>query len=934
MASPVPGVPLVGRDEELTALCAAVAAVAAGRGGTVWVEGEPGIGKSALIGSVLAAARERQCQAYRAVGDALGQRLPLRALTDALGSRLSGEAGLLDAGGWVEQEAAVAAAVERFLALVDQLCADQPVVFVLDDVQWADEASLLAWHRLDLAVDQIPLLLVGAARPVPVRPSVEGLRRSVVEREGLLLALGPLPDPDTVALLERLAGGEPGPRLRRAAQQSGGNPLYTRELVDALRRENRVRVVRGVAELVGTDPRPKTLGAAIRDRLTFLPPEAIAVLRIAALLGAEFSAFDLATVAGRASSELLPMLDEAVAAGVLAESAGRLAFRHDLIRQALDEAVPATVRMALHRQAAQALADAGLPMDQVGAHLFAAAPDALDTWAVDWLARHAMPLANRAPELTAELLPTAIGRIGSDDPRRVQLLRGLAQSLSVLNRSAEAQSAACQAIAVNRDPAEVGQLAWDLANIRHTGDCGGGCLAVIDEALADARTTPLWRARLRALRARALHEIGDTGAAEHVARQAIAEGERLDDPIAMARGLMTLYLAIDNNFTEGLVHLDRALAVIGHRPETADLRVRILANSSSALLEHGRTEEAEQRIREALILAEQLGSWRLLRVRAHASGTYLEMGRWDDALALLEPTEGQITLFDRVVRLGGLAFIAAHRDERARCADLLTAAEDLPELVGYMRGNAGLLYMARAVAAEQRDGPAAGLAVLAETLAVDDREELFNRSVWLPDVARLALAAGRPDLARAALAAAEADSNAQPLLPNRAAAAERIRALLDGHAKALLEIVERYRPRMSVLAIGQCYEEAALLLAQAGDLTGARSALTKAAGGYRQLGAVWDIRRADARLRPFGVRRGPRSEHRRATTGWDALTVTERRVAALVAEGRSNPDIAAELLLSRRTIQTHVTHILTKLGYRSRIEIAREVDRRSRTPAP
>jgi DNA-binding NarL/FixJ family response regulator len=77
------------------------------------------------------------------------------------------------------------------------------------------------------------------------------------------------------------------------------------------------------------------------------------------------------------------------------------------------------------------------------------------------------------------------------------------------------------------------------------------------------------------------------------------------------------------------------------------------------------------------------------------------------------------------------------------------------------------------------------------------------------------------------------------------------------------------------------------------------------------------------------VRRGPRAAHRRATTGWEALTATEQRVAALVAEGRSNPDIAAELLLSRRTVQTHVSKILAKLGYSSRIEIAREADRRA-----
>jgi DNA-binding NarL/FixJ family response regulator len=131
------------------------------------------------------------------------------------------------------------------------------------------------------------------------------------------------------------------------------------------------------------------------------------------------------------------------------------------------------------------------------------------------------------------------------------------------------------------------------------------------------------------------------------------------------------------------------------------------------------------------------------------------------------------------------------------------------------------------------------------------------------------------------------------------------------------------------LQVGWCSEQAALLLAQAGDTSGARAALNRANRAYTDLGAQWDIRRADARLRPHGIRRGPNSGRRRPTTGWGALTPTELRVAALVARGCSNPDIAAELLLSRRTIQTHVSHILTKLGHTSRIDIAREADRRA-----
>jgi DNA-binding NarL/FixJ family response regulator len=93
---------------------------------------------------------------------------------------------------------------------------------------------------------------------------------------------------------------------------------------------------------------------------------------------------------------------------------------------------------------------------------------------------------------------------------------------------------------------------------------------------------------------------------------------------------------------------------------------------------------------------------------------------------------------------------------------------------------------------------------------------------------------------------------------------------------------------------------------------------------YFGLGAQWDLRRTEARLRPHGIRRGPRTLSRRAVTGWAALTPAETRIAELVARGLSNPDIAAELYISRRTVQTHVSNILIKLDLRSRVEVARE----------
>src|SRR5262249_26261468 len=281
---------------------------------------------------------------------------------------------------------------------------------------------------------------------------------------------------------------------------------------------------------------------------------------------------------GRAGSVLLPVLEEAVVAGVLAESAGRLAFRHDLIRQALYEAVPASVRAALHRQVAQALAETGLPVGQVGAHLLAAARDALDGWAVAWLAGQARRLARVAPELAAELLPVAGLRARPEHPGRAALLQGLATALGILNRRDEARTVAQQAIVASRDPAQSAELVWDLVNFLYSDGRHADCSAVVDAGLDDAGTDPVWRARLLALRAKVLVTTGAPEECERAARQALAEGERLGDPIAQGQALGALYLISD--YTGGQAYLDRALAVVGPQPETAELRITALSNNA------------------------------------------------------------------------------------------------------------------------------------------------------------------------------------------------------------------------------------------------------------------------------------------------------------------------------------------------------------------
>ena len=173
--------------------------------------------------------------------------------------------------------------------------------------------------------------------------------------------------------MARLVGATPGPGLHELAARASGNPLYVRELVDALLRERRVRTRSGVADLVAGDgTAPSSLAAAIAERLGFLTDSTAAALRMAALLGMRFTVEHLGLLTARSASGVVDVVREVTVAGVLSDSHGVLMFRHALIRQALYEQMPAALRTALHRQAARALTTAGAPVEDVAEQLLAA----------------------------------------------------------------------------------------------------------------------------------------------------------------------------------------------------------------------------------------------------------------------------------------------------------------------------------------------------------------------------------------------------------------------------------------------------------------------------------------------------------------------------------------------------------------------------------
>jgi len=165
---------------------------------------------------------------------------------------------------------------------------------------------------------------------------------------------------------------------------------------------------------------------------------------------------------------------------------------------------------------------------------------------------------------------------------------------------------------------------------------------------------------------------------------------------------------------------------------------------------------------------------------------------------------------------------------------------------------------------------------------------------------------------------------AESEIPHRQANALYCSGLMDHDATRLLAAAERYGDASRPLLSAKALEAAAGDFVCAGDRDNARAAFTRAVEIYTSLGAATDVARLRTRFRAHGIRRGPHAKHRQARSGWDSLTPAETKIAALVEGGLTNPEIAARLFLSRRTVATHVSHILKKLDVHSRTDIARE----------
>jgi DNA-binding CsgD family transcriptional regulator len=943
----------VGRTNELNLLGEVAAGVSAGVGGVVLVAGEQGIGKSSLLRAGLAGAADAGCKVFWGAADELGQKFPLHLMAECLDMMGGLEAVVAPAGkAGVLAGDPVMAGVERVLAEVDRRCAQSPVVLVAEDLHWADETSLLVWSRLCQAAGQVPLLLAGSYRPGPGSEELARLRRGVLARRGTVVDLEPLPADEISEMVSGLVGGRPGRQLAGVIDRAGGNPLYTRELADGLVREGGIAVTRGVAELADQTVLagvPRSLAAAVADRLAALAPEAVEVLRWAAVLGVEFAVPDLEVVSGRSVGALMGIIDLATSAAVLADAGPRLRFRHGIIRQVLYEGIPAALRAALHVEAARALADAGAGPERVATQLAAAANGSGGIaepataqgngrhgggWARAWLVQAAPVLAAQAPQLAADLLRRELAETPSGDAARDGLMAGLAQALLAAGAHAEAIRQASQALTGMTDPVLKAETCWVLVRAQVSVGRSDDGVVTLRQALESADLPRAWRARMLALLAMLERSaLGDLAAAEATARQALTAGREAGDTFALAHVLADIWLShsIRRDHAAALEDIDQSLQVLGDGPGHEDLHSFALDARIFTLQNLDQWGEAELTLQKAREYTVRSGSpdrstW------ATAAVLRYWLGQWDDALAELGPDEPDALglthsylreRWSSLLTYGVAALVAGRQDQRAIADQQLRRGLALQIETLSDRENRDFLIAAHALSLEQAGDAGQAMHVLAGILPRREGEMTLIHQ-WLPSLVRLAVAVGDDQTARMAAQACAAEAVAETRPARAAAASLRCQGLLTFDPDPLREAVAHYRAAGPPVELPAALEDLAAVLAKHGRDDEVRVTLKEAVSLYEGFGAHWDIRRAGARLRQYGIRRATGTARRHPASGWAALTRTEIRVAYLVADGRSNPDIAGELFLSRNTVQTHVSHILAKLGARSRAEIMRE----------
>jgi DNA-binding CsgD family transcriptional regulator/tetratricopeptide (TPR) repeat protein len=845
---------LVERDEHLAALHGYLQEAGEGNGRFVLVRGESGIGKTALLREFV-----RACPPVVTVlsgacdGVSTPQPFgPLEDMVPVLGPELRA----------LLRTDASRAEIDRWL--LERLSAGGTHVLIVDDIQWADDATLELLAFLARRLDTLPLLILATFREGErAVPSVTRILGSLATLPVVrYLPLGPL----TRVGVASLASGS-DVDVDELLRLSGGNPFYIAEALDA--------GGRGI---------PASVLDAVRARMTHLDPRARRALEAAAIIGRRVEPWLLAAIAG----EDLMGIDDCLKVGLVTKADG-IAFRHDLTRMAVLEDLPVIAGIALHRRALDALVRAGAADS---ARLAYHAEGAADREAV---LEHAAAAGRRALTMGALYEATAqferalrfADVLGPDE--RAELLEALSQSLFLTNHLPEAYDVGREAVALRRQAGNLPKVATDLSSLSLTAWCNGRG----EEAWAAAREAvailePAGDSHGLGMAYATLGRLGvSTGLnddARDSSEQALAIGRRLGDPevsaialasigtVRLSEGDDTGWAMLEESLRMGRearlpAVVDRALNNLGVSAAT-DRRHRIAETYFSDLEEHSDRSEIERCSIDAprAEIALALGDWEAAERHARA--------------AFVAPRTDPI---DRSVAMIVLARLGIRRGEDGWGQWLVEPAE----LAAGLQTNQ-LRWPLASCAAEEA-WLAGELEAAVPDLEAAYRDACRQREPWvIGELGRWLWRAG---------AISTIDDHA----------AEPYRLEVAGDTQAAVAAWERL----------DVPYEAALCRAESPD----PAEVSRAYVELTRLGASRVAHRVALRLRDMGtpIPRGPRPTTRANPMG---LTEREAEIAGLLAAGLSNGEIADRLVLSRKTVGHHVSAVLGKLAVRRRAEVA------------
>lgn len=905
-----------GRERELGIAARFLGAAEQGKGAVLLVEGEPGIGKSGMLGEVANQAASRDFSLASAEAVELARQTPFATLLGALGEPTM-EAPV------TETPDSWAPGVDRIRSLLEMRATSGPVLVSLDDLQYADPATLFALVVLPRQLRGLPLVW-SLARCTARRGSrVQQLFDQLASRGAERFTLGALNAEGVADVIADVTGALPDPALATLASGAAGNPYLLTELLRGLRDENAIEVSGGTARLKEATL-PERIRTAARRWLERLGQGASLMLETAAVLGRAFRLDDVALMLGRTPAVMLPLIEEAEGAGILRAGAEAFVFRHDLIWRAITENVPLPARQALHRQFGGILLARGGSTMTAAFHLLEGArqPDPEITASLEVAVDESLPVN---PRTAADLALRALELTPATDEHRFSRTVRAAAALTAAARLTEAAEIVSTALGQPQQPADDTQLRAVRASMLCLLGQAREASAEADVVLSRPRLSAGLRDETLIARLQALIALGENGRAYSLAENLLTAFREYGEPTLTAALTVLASVNWDDGRLERGLHLARE-ASRRTRGISPDARhVQPLFTFAAMLIDLRRIDEAQAILRAVAgsVQSPNVAEVIPLILRARAS---LAMGHTDDAKA---EAENALNVAD-ALRAPSHSWLARSvlSTVALRKGDLRTAGlhiRNLTEGTHYLGAYARTeTVLARAQFAEAAADPQAAMRILDDvyTAIPVHRHVLVGEptaSAWL---ARTAIAADRPELATGVARTAEELARDNPAFDAVTAAAAHCGGIVRQEPALLAHAAAQHTDPW---ARASAAEDLGTVLSAMNSYDDAVTHLDDALHGYGHVGAERDFARVRSRLRRLGVRRQPREASSRPQAGWESLTETERVTASLVAQGLTNHQVAQRMYLSVHTVSFHLRQVFRKLGIGSRVDLARLV---------